>query len=555
MIFFVSFVGAPPTACLNIILWLCLLLPFNAAAAPSQNYPLEPVNLSSPRATLRTFISNAENAEKEFKQSGYRTKDALKYIRRAASTFDMQEISPTLHKEVGYDSTLRLKAILDFIEVPDLDTIPGSEDFKDKDDLTWRIPHTDISIARITEGPRRGAWLFTAATVSQIEDYYDLIKDLSPEDKVSEWIYEKYIYSPGRMIPVKMINALPRWMRTGVFEQTLWQWSLLLLTLVVGAIALVGSWQLWTPLIKKLESESRRWRWERMVYPIFGIVIVYGLLYFISEQINITGSVMIVLAIVLKALITVFGSWLVLICGEIIIEGIAKIEQIKSTRIATDVTRLVIRVISFIILFILLYNVADRFGIPVTAVFASAGIAGVAVALAAKDTLSNLFGGVTIFMDRPFTTGDYIVLDNNERGEVVQIGLRSTRIQTRDDVMITIPNAIITNSRIVNQSSPEPNFRVRVQIGVAYGSDIDKVEKIILEQVASNPLAETHPEPHVRFRQFGESSLNFELLCWAKRPHDRSRLLHGLNSGIYNAFNKAGIKIPFPQRDLHLKQE
>jgi len=189
----------------------------------------------------------------------------------------------------------------------------------------------------------------------------------------------------------------------------------------------------------------------------------------------------------------------------------------------------------------------------VHAVLASAGIAGFAVAMAAKDTLSNLFGGVAIFMDRPFRPGDYIVLDDNERGEVVQIGLRSTRILTRDNVMITIPNSIITNTRIVNQSSPMPMFRVRLKIGVAYGSDIRQVETILLEQVRSNPLAAQNPEPRVRFREFGDSSLNFELLCWARRPQDRGRLVHGLNTGIYDAFDEVGIEIPFPQRDVHLK--
>lgn len=119
--------------------------------------------------------------------------------------------------------------------------------------------------------------------------------------------------------------------------------------------------------------------------------------------------------------------------------------------------------------------------------------------------------------------------------------------------MITIPNSIITNTKIVNQSSPDPIIRVRVKIGVAYGSDIKRVETILVEQVRSNPLAAQKPVPRVRFRRFGDSSLDLELLCWAKRPQDHGRLMHGLNGGIYNAFAEAGIEIPFPQRDVHLK--
>jgi len=191
----------------------------------------------------------------------------------------------------------------------------------------------------------------------------------------------------------------------------------------------------------------------------------------------------------------------------------------------------------------------------VGAVFASAGIAGFAVVIAAKDSLSNFFGGLIIFMDRPFQRGDYIVLNNNERGEVMQIGIRSTRIQTRDDVMITIPNSIITNAMVVNQSSPMPMFRIRLKFGVAYGSDIRLAQEILLSQALSNPLAAENPEPQVRFQAIGESSLNFELLCWAKRPQDQGRLVHGLNSTIFEAFNAAGIEIPYPQRVVHFNKE
>ena len=193
--------------------------------------------------------------------------------------------------------------------------------------------------------------------------------------------------------------------------------------------------------------------------------------------------------------------------------------------------------------------------INITPLLASAGIAGVAVALAAKETLSNFFGGVSVMLDQPYRVGDYIVLDSGERGEVVQIGLRSTRILTRDDVLVSIPNAIITNTKIVNESAPEPRFRVRIKIGVAYGSDIDQVEEVLLSLTREHPLVASEPEPRVRFRNFGDSSLDFELLCWANRPHDKGRLIHELNRSIYKAFNANGISIPFPQRDVHMVTE
>lgn len=193
--------------------------------------------------------------------------------------------------------------------------------------------------------------------------------------------------------------------------------------------------------------------------------------------------------------------------------------------------------------------------VNITPLIASAGLAGAAVAFAAKDMLGNFFGGISIFMDKPFKIGDYIILDKGERGEVVTIGIRSTRIKTRDDVMITVPNSILANIKIINESAPEPKFRIKIPVAVAYGSDIDLVEKILLEIPAGNANVETDPQPRIRFRSFGDSALNFELLCWAKDPSLRGLTVHELNSAIYNSFNKAGVKIPFPQRDVHIYKE
>ena len=474
-------------------------------------------------------------------------------MNRATRTLNLSQVPKTIREDVGIESVLQLKEIFDHIKMPAMDEVPRAEDLTDRETRSWRIPLTDITIARVNEGSREGAWLFTAETVARMDDYYKLLEESRGADKKSARAYEEYIYSPGWMVPAGIIKALPTWMRTGIFEQALWQWISLVIVIAFGLVVLWWTRQAANWLLSKMASESRKWHWERLLFPVFGVLFIHAILYFIDEQVNITGHVLIIVSYGIKLVIFVFAVWSIFILGDLVSEGIAHVQHLKSASIGADVTRLVIRVLSYAIIFFLFFHFADRLGIPVGAVFASAGIAGFAVAMAAKDSLSNLFGGVTIFLDRPFQTGDYIVLDDNERGEVVQIGLRSTRIKTRDDVMITIPNSIITNTKIVNQSSPEPMFRVRIKLGVAYGSDIKQVETILIGQVRSNPLAAQHPDPRVRFRNFGDSALEFELLCWAKRPHDRGKLMHELNTSIYNAFAEAGIQIPFPQRDVYIR--
>lgn len=191
----------------------------------------------------------------------------------------------------------------------------------------------------------------------------------------------------------------------------------------------------------------------------------------------------------------------------------------------------------------------------VTAWLASAGILGLALGLAAQDTLGNLFAGVSILADVPYKVGDYIVLDGGERGEVTRIGLRSTRILTRDQIEVTIPNSIIAQSRIVNESGgPSPKRRLRIPIGVAYGSDVDQVIEILGKVAVDEELVSPQPEAKVHFVNFGDSSLDFELRCWIDNPEWRGRITNQLNTAIYKSLNAAGIEIPFPKRDVYIKE-
>ncbi len=190
--------------------------------------------------------------------------------------------------------------------------------------------------------------------------------------------------------------------------------------------------------------------------------------------------------------------------------------------------------------------------INLTPLLASAGLAGIIVGLAAKDTLGNFFGGISVFLDRPFKPGDWIVLRSGERGRVVNIGLRSTRIVTRDDILITIPNSVIVSTKIVNESAPSRRMRVRVKVSVANTSDVDEVKETLLKVANENSLVLADPEPRVRFRGFGDGSLDYELLCWTANPKDKGRLIHQLGTAVVKAFKEVGIGLPNPQREVYL---
>ncbi|WP_127471528.1 mechanosensitive ion channel family protein [Thiomicrorhabdus aquaedulcis] len=206
-----------------------------------------------------------------------------------------------------------------------------------------------------------------------------------------------------------------------------------------------------------------------------------------------------------------------------------------------------------IVLFIV-YLLFITWNIDMTAWLASAGIIGIAVGFAAKDTLANLLSGVFILADSPYKIGDYIVLDAGERGMVTHIGLRSTRILTRDDLEINIPNAIIANGKVVNESSGRHlKSRARVAVSVAYGSDIEMVKNVLLDIAYQETQICSEPEARVRFRRFGASGLDLELLVWIDHPEVRGRVIDSLNTRIYQRFALEKIEIPYNKLDLYLK--
>jgi MscS family membrane protein len=240
--------------------------------------------------------------------------------------------------------------------------------------------------------------------------------------------------------------------------------------------------------------------------------------------------------------------------NRILLTRIAKNE--KRIKIVHQQTLpLFLNLINIFIVVMAVYFLFSAWNIDMTAWLASAGIVGIAVGFAAKDTLANLFSGVFIMADAPYKIGDVIVLDTLERGEVTHIGIRSTRILTRSDVEVTIPNSVMGNTKIINESGgPNEKHRCRIPIGVAYGSDIDQVREILINIAVNEEMVCAEPEPRVRFRVFGASSLDFELLVWIKKPIQRGTVIDILNCEIYRKFREFNVEIPYAKQDLYIKE-
>jgi len=202
------------------------------------------------------------------------------------------------------------------------------------------------------------------------------------------------------------------------------------------------------------------------------------------------------------------------------------------------------------------YFIFLSWDININGILASAGVLGVVLGLAAKDTVANFFAGIFLMADSPFKEGDYILLETGERGYVKQMGLRSTRFMTRDDIEITIPNSVIAASKIVNESGgPGEVERVRITLHVAYDSDIDAVKELLIQIALKNENVLNTPTPRVRFREFADHGLKLQLLFWIHKPEIRGRTVDAVNTEIYKQFSTNNILIPYPTMKVLLPSD
>ena len=202
----------------------------------------------------------------------------------------------------------------------------------------------------------------------------------------------------------------------------------------------------------------------------------------------------------------------------------------------------------------------DSLSISISPLLTTLGIGGLAVALAFKDTLANFFAGLYILADRPIQVGDYIKLEGGPEGYVQEVGWRSTRIRTLPNNIVVIPNSKVSESIITNYFLPERRMSLMLNIAVSYSSNSRRVEEILMEE-ATRAASEiegllAEPAPMVRFIPgFGESALNFTLICQVREFVDQYYVQHELRHRIFERFRKEGIEIPFPQRTVHLRKE
>jgi small-conductance mechanosensitive channel len=267
----------------------------------------------------------------------------------------------------------------------------------------------------------------------------------------------------------------------------------------------------------------------------------------------------------LTVLENVFQALLIILAAgptkDILIVALTYLEQRLAARTNTKVDDIIFDLLnrfSGAILYVTAVILAlDVVGINVMPFIAGAGVAGIAIGFAAKDTLSNLIAGVLLIIDRPFEVGDRIEVwsapkDSASWGDVIDIGLRATKIKTTDNIVIIIPNNEIMKRDIVNYTILTAKIRVRVNIGIAYEADIQKAKAVIIDVARRMDWAADTPAPKVVVRNFGDSSVDLQLRVWIKEARRRMDTISFVIDQVKEAFDQAGIEIPYPKRDIQI---
>jgi MscS family membrane protein len=551
------------------LLLLCL------AGSADARHPLEPADTSSPRATMESFLTLTDEVAKRLET--YRdtpSPAAQKALMQAGLNIrrllDLSQVPPTARYEVAGETYLFLWDVMARLELPHLQEIPDANAVMERDDKAkgsaeWQLPGTEITIARVAEGPRAGEFLFSPDTVERLPDFYAAVHELPyrwpmPSDDL---IRTNQLFT-GWLIPMAWVETLPDWANTALLGQVLWKWFLVLLlsALSLGMVIAVFLW-------------ARRREWgaslstyvRRLSAPMLTLVLAFLLRYFFQYQINLTGAAASVPDYIIEIAYGIAMVWLIWLTASWIAEAIIASPRIHPDSLDANILRLVARAVGITAALVLAFRSAHYVGIPVYGLVAGAGVGGLAIALAARSTLENFMAALNLFADHPVRVGDLCRYDAEATagwspvGRVESIGLRSTKIRKLDRTLITIPNAEFAQLHIVNFDKCD-RMLLNTTLSLRYETSDDQLRFVLTEL---RELLHAHPKTihtaadpiRVRFVEYGDHSLNVAIRVYidATDYNDFLGMQEDILLRMMKVVEQAGTRMALPARTLYVGRD
>ncbi len=494
------------------VLIIILLTQYPVIGITKYENPLRPPATNSPRATISGFMDNMNEAyeliieaeelakEEEGLWHSQKVKDkgkqAILAMDRAIDALNLRDVPPINRQDFGTESALMLKEILDKIQLPKKNDIPGVEEVEVSSKLSkpltrWEVPRSEIAIKLVEEGFNVNEFLFSPETLKRISLFYQLMEPL-PYKETNTWkpspgFYQLYITTPGYLLAPKWKKFLPPWTTTLLYGQTLWQWFSLGVITSISLSIVFGIRFLVLRYIKLTHPTKRAWL--GLVRPSVGLWMINFWEYLMDQGINITGQL---LQNLLKLSTVVQGgilAWLAFMIFNAIGTTIISNMPADNKSLEVVITRNGVRLLGVMTGLTVFYTTSKEIGIAVGPIIASFGVSSIAIGLGVKPYIENVVGGLTLFVNRPMSIGDFCEL-GGVTGTVEDIGLRSTLIRTIDRKLIYVPNTVVSTSQIVNHSQRDKHTFERI-ISLSYDSSHEKLAETM--EKLRNMLAQ-HPK-------------------------------------------------------------
>ncbi len=565
-----------------------ILFGFFCTAQAADPNPLSPLDTSSPRATLQGLIETVDdayvgmagvleeyaNSDQLYLSSGLHKRQiaTLRRASKALRALDTSGISPVLMDTIPLERMVQLNEILDRIELPALTDIPDAEAMKRLGSKRWRLPGTEIDFVQVQDGPRAGEYLVSAETMDRLPEFYREVANLpyktGPAKQLhevfralssgkAETIYEGLLSSPAGLVgivPLRWMLNLPGWANVRFAGVTAWQWLGLSVGLLVGVLFIYASHRLARHFAPRGEDDPRP-QWRAVPVPLAIILVAAFLVPLLCTLFRIGGVTRVVIAFAETMAFYLSAAWLSIIGLVILGDMLVASEHLKRSSLDSQLIRLGVRLVGIVLAIVFLIRGADEMGFPAYSVLAGLGVGGLAVALAARDSLANLLGSLLIMFEKPFRIGHYIRLGGSE-GTVEAVGFRSTRIRTQDNSLISIPNNAVVNTTVENLSLRAMR-RQRFFVQVTYDTPREKLEALVagIRHLILDHSLTNKTNFQVRFNNFSESSLDilvmfyFDVQDYSVELREREAIL----LRTMDLMNEIGIEFAFPTRTLQIE--
>jgi len=502
-------------------------------------------------ALEEAFLAYRANPDPATQAATLRLRDKLIRL------LDMSQVPPASRQDVGGDAMVFLVDFLRRVDVPAFEAIPDAKAFPDATQpASWSIPGTEITIARVMEGARKGEFLFSSETVAHAGEFHALVKNLPLKRavQVASW-REAQLQSHGWMIPPDLVTGLPDGLKRQVLDTPAWKvLGTALILLFAGVIV-----ALWHRVTRPRAVDHKPFSYvRRLLTPLALVVAILGAKYVIADQINVIGTF--AKLVEFGTTIALYGAagWALWLATFIAIEWMIASPAIPDQSLDANLLRLLGRVVGiFAVATVVVYG-GQQLGLPVLGVLAGLGVGGLAVALAAQSSVENLIGGLNLYADRPIRVGDFCAYGGID-GHVEHIGLRSTRIRGLDRTVTSVPNSELAKARITNFTSRDQMlFRHVLDLRYETTTEQRSLVMSIRDFLMSHPKVRSDVAvPRVHVIGFGDWSIKVEVYAYVdtKELPQFLAIQEEVMLRIMSLVDKSGAGFAFPSQTTYIARD